>query len=114
MANMYDEAVYKNEVKGVWRVTLWLSVITILEVGFAMFYIYNVLGFEDLFPRIALNITFIIASLLKAFYIIAEFMHLKHEDRALIISLGIPLIFLVWAIIAFMHEANAWHHMKGF
>ena len=111
---MLDETTYKNEVKGVWRVTLWLSIITVLEVGFALLYIYNIGGFEDMFPRIALNITFIVASLLKAFYIIAEFMHLKHENRALIISMGIPLIFLVWAIIAFMHEADAWYHMKGF
>ncbi len=114
MANLLDEATYKEEVKGVWKVTLWLGILTILEVGFALLYIYNVGGFQDFFPRVALNVTFIVATIWKAFYIVAEFMHLKHEHRAFIISLGIPMIFLVWALIAFMHEADAWYHMKGF
>jgi cytochrome c oxidase subunit IV len=50
----------------------------------------------------------IIATLIKAFFIIAEFMHLKYEKRALIMSLGIPLIFLVWALIALMSEGYYW------
>ena len=40
-------------------------------------------------------------------------MHLTYEKRALIISLAVPLVFLVWAIIAFSWEASAWFHMKG-
>lgn len=106
-----DEASYKKDVSTVWKVTVILSVITILEVAFALWYIYSP-GLQDILPRIALNIFFIVMSIAKAFYIIAEFMHLRHEKKVLIVSLGIPLIFLVWAIIAFMSEANAWNHMK--
>ncbi|MCB0502162.1 MAG: cytochrome C oxidase subunit IV family protein [Bacteroidetes bacterium] len=106
-----DDATYKKDVSTVWRVTVILSIITIFEVAIAMLHIYSP-GFQAICPRIVLNIIFIIASIGKAFYIIAEFMHLRHEKKVLIVSLGVPLIFLVWAIIAFMHEANAWNHMK--
>ncbi|MEZ5008471.1 MAG: cytochrome C oxidase subunit IV family protein [Chitinophagales bacterium] len=106
-----DDAAYEKDVSTVWRVTVILSIITIVEVAVALFHL-NSPGFQAIFPRLFLNIFFIIASIGKAFYIIAEFMHLRHEKKVLIVSLGIPLIFLVWAIIAFMSEANAWNHMK--
>ncbi len=109
MAGHMSESEYKENVRSVWKVTAWLTIITIIEVVFALVYIKHQFA-----PRWALNLIFIIASLGKAFFIIAEFMHLKYEKRALIISLAIPLIFLVWALIAFVWEADAWWHMKGF
>ena len=111
MAGHMDDASYKEGVSNVWKVTVILSIITVVEVFFALLYIYSP-GFQSLCPRIVLNVFFIIASIGKAFYIIAEFMHLKHESRILMVTLGLPLIFLLWAIISFMHEANAWLHMK--
>lgn len=108
-AHHMTEAEYKESVSGVWKVTVWLTVITIIEVVFALTYIKF-----PFVPRWMLNLTFIIASLGKAFFIIGEFMHLKYEKRAFIISLAIPMIFLVWAIIAFMWEADAWFHLRGF
>jgi cytochrome c oxidase subunit IV len=112
-AHHMDEATYQAQVKAVWTVTIWLTIITILEVGFALGYMFMP-GINESVPRWVLNLTFIIASLGKAFFIIGEFMHLKYEKRVLMISLAVPLIFLVWAIIAFMWEADAWYHMRGF
>ena len=109
MAGHMTEAEYKEGVSGVWKVTIWLTVITIIEVAFALVYIKHQFA-----PRWALNLIFIIASLSKAFFIIGEFMHLKYEKRALMISLAIPLIFLIWGVIAFMWEADAWWNMRGF
>jgi cytochrome c oxidase subunit 4 len=105
-----DEATYKSQVNAVWRATTWLAIITIVEVIIALLYIYM---FKDL-PRILINSFFVAASLLKAFFIIAEFMHLKYEKRALIITLAVPIIFLVWAIIAFAWDGTTWLHMKGY
>lgn len=107
MAGHMDEAAYKADVSNVWRVTAILSVITIVEVVMALIYIR-----QPYMPLIALNIILAVLSLGKAFYIVGEFMHLKHENKVLIITLGLPLIFLVWALIAFVHEANAWSIMK--
>ena len=50
----------------------------------------------------------IIMSLYKAYLIVGEFMHMKHEVRALGMTVVLPTLLLVWAIIAFMYEGSAW------
>ena len=108
--HILGDSEYKSQVCAVWKATLYMGIITIVEVVIALLWM-NYLA--DTLPRLMLNVFFIVASALKAFFIIAEFMHLKYEKRALIISLAVPLVFLVWAIIAFSWEASAWFHMKG-
>lgn len=103
-----DDATYNSQVAAVWKSTLWLTIITIVEVAIALMYLYMFSGF----PRWLLNLFFVGASVLKAFFIVGEFMHLKYEKRAFAISLGVPLVFLVWAIIAFAVEGTAWLDMK--
>ena len=107
-----DEAQYNSQVKAVWRATLWLSIATILEVGIALMWLYSPVVHQ--LPRLVLNSFFILATLFKAFFIIPEFMHLKYEKRALILSLGVPIIFIIWAIIAFLYEGNSWLDMRLF
>jgi len=43
----------------------------------------------------------------KAFYIVSEFMHLKQETKVLIWSIIIPMIFVVWFIIALVYEGGS-------
>lgn len=50
---------------------------------------------------------FIGLTIVKAFYIVAEFMHLKGEVKALVWSILLPLIFVVWLIIALIIEGGA-------
>ena len=52
---------------------------------------------------------FIILTIFKAFYIVAEFMHLKHETKSLIWSILIPMAFIVWLIIALISEGNFYY-----
>ena len=98
---------YNSQVKAVWRATVWLALLTIVEVGGALIY-------PEAAPRMLLNIFFILATLLKAFFIVAEFMHLKYEFRALMITILAPMIFLVWFIIAFLWEGASWLNMREF
>lgn len=104
-----DDAAYNSQVNAVWKATAWLTVITIVEVGIALLYLYMFTSW----PRMAVNIFFILASAMKAFFIVGEFMHLKYEQRAFIISLGVPLIFLIWAIIAFSVEGSFWLEIRN-
>lgn len=103
-SHLTDEQ-YKSQVAAVWSATKWLSIITVVEVVVAL-----TLG--GTLPRFVLNLFFVLASLLKAFFIVGEFMHLKYEKRAFMISLGVPLIFLIWAIIAFAVEGNYWNQLN--
>ena len=50
---------------------------------------------------------FIVMTIVKAFYIVGEFMHLKHEVKTLIWSILIPMIFVVWLLIALRYESWA-------
>lgn len=50
---------------------------------------------------------FLTLTIVKAFYIVAEFMHLKHEAKVLIWSVLIPIIFIIWFVVALLVEGNA-------
>jgi cytochrome c oxidase subunit IV len=101
MSNHLTEAQYKTQVTAVWRATAYLAILTLIEVFVA-------LTFHGKWPKLVLNSFFVIMTLWKAYYIVAEFMHAKYEKRALVLSLGIPLSFLIWAVIAFCHDGMAW------
>ena len=108
MSGHLTEEQYNTQVAAVWRVTIILTIVTITEVSLALFYFY-VLHHHG---KSILNVLYILLSLWKAYFIIGEFMHLRYEKRAFMMSLGVPLVFLVWAIIAFAWEGTAWFHMK--
>ena len=70
--------------KEVIRVTVILTVITIVELilGFVM------MGVHNEFMRHVIKGAICVFMLAKAFYIVAYFMHLKHEVRNLIMTLN--------------------------
>jgi cytochrome c oxidase subunit IV len=94
-------------VKSLMRVFWILLVITLVEIAMAFLHY-----FTHFPPRMLLNAIFIGLTIVKAFYIIGEFMHLRHEVRNLILTFLIPLILLVWAIIAFMWDGSSWQSMR--
>jgi cytochrome c oxidase subunit IV len=46
-------------------------------------------------------------TIVKAFYIVGEFMHLKHEVKSLIWAALLPCIFVVWLLIALITEGGS-------
>ena len=52
------------------------------------------------------NTPFILMPLVKAFYIVAEFMHLRQEVKSFIFTILIPLTFVVWLILALLLEGG--------
>jgi cytochrome c oxidase subunit IV len=53
------------------------------------------------------NSIFIILTIFKAFFIVAEFMHLRHETKALIWTILVPMALLVWLLVALIAEGSA-------
>ncbi|WP_026463110.1 cytochrome C oxidase subunit IV family protein [Adhaeribacter aquaticus] len=82
------------QTKGIWKVFFILCAITAVEFAFAFMMDAGMLR----------NSIFIVLTIVKAFYIVAEFMHLKHETKSLIWTIMIPLVLLVWLIIALISE----------
>lgn len=102
-----DDATYQKQVSAVWKSTILMAGVTAVEVAIALVHFYF---FHDT-PKYYIVGFMIIATFIKAFYIVAEFMHLKYEKKALILSLSLPLVFLVWALIALLVEGNYWHNL---
>ncbi|WP_338237168.1 cytochrome C oxidase subunit IV family protein [Persicobacter diffluens] len=86
-----------EKIKKIWRVAGILAIITAVEFLLAFTMDGGMLR----------NAIFIGMTLVKAFYIVSEFMHLKHEHKVLIWSLGLPCIFVIWLIIALLNEGSA-------
>ena len=95
-------------VKTLIRVFWILLCVTIVEVGFAFLHY-----FTNFPPRVLLNAIFISLTVVKAFFIVAEFMHLRHEFKNLIFSVLVPLLFIIWGITAFLADGNSWKHMRN-
>jgi cytochrome c oxidase subunit IV len=84
------------QTKGIWRVFIILCVLTAIEFAFAFLMEASMLR----------NWIFIILTLVKAFFIVGEFMHLKHETKSLIWTILVPTALLVWLIIALVTEGS--------
>lgn len=83
-------------IKKLWTVAGILGIITAIEFAVAFTVPHEM---HDL--RVW---TFIIMTIVKAAYIVGEFMHLRHEAKVLIWSILIPMVFVVWMLVAFVYE----------
>ncbi|HVM87467.1 MAG TPA: cytochrome C oxidase subunit IV family protein [Puia sp.] len=94
--------------KAIWK-TFWiLLIITLVELVLAIVY------YETHFlPKHFLNGLFVIGTLAKAFFIIAEFMHLRHELKNFILSLVFPSLLFIWFLIAFLWDGNSYRDLRN-
>jgi cytochrome c oxidase subunit 4 len=94
-------------VSRIWQVFGILLLITVVEFIIALWAIPN--GFMT--QKIG-NYVYIALTLLKAFYIVAYFMHLKFEKRGLQVALGVSFVFICYFIVLMMIEGGYLHeHM---
>ncbi len=93
------EEAKKANIKHIVKVALILAVVTAIEFAFA-------LNWPDGTSRLMLNILFVVLTIVKAFYIVAEFMHLSGEVRSLRWAIVFPLIFVVWLLVALLVEGD--------
>lgn len=77
----------------IWKVFILLLVVTAVEVILGIIKPEILLG--QFMGTTVLNIIFIVLTLVKAFYIVAEFMHVKFERKNLIWTLALPAIILI-------------------
>ncbi len=103
-----------------------LAVITIIEVMVSLFgkghlgiepdWSFNVnLGLYEgpLAPLlIIVGLLLIGLSLYKAYYIVYKFMHMADEVKGLRMSVLLPMLLFVWALIAFFQEGNSWKERR--
>ena len=64
-------------------------------------------------PHILIGGLMLVLSVVKAYLIVYEFMHMKYEVPGLVKTVLLPLFLLVWAIIAFLAEGNYWNNSRA-
>jgi len=91
----------KSTIKKIWMVAGILALVTLVEYAIA-------------FTIPAANVTkyvrivlFVLLTIVKAYYIMKEFMHLGHEKQSLQNSIIFPLAFLAWLILALLLESSS-------
>lgn len=96
--------------KEVIKVTVILSVVTIIEliIGFMMMSMEPG-GFGHNFSKGVI----IVLMLLKAYYIVAHFMHLGHENSIMKKLVLIPLTIFIWFIIAFLADGHSYLELRS-
>ena len=94
--------------KKIWTVFFYLLAITALEFIIALVFIP-----KGWMSQGVGNFIYIALTLLKAFYIVAYFMHLKFEKYGLITSIVLSLVFIVYFIVLMLTEGSYLHvHMN--
>jgi caa(3)-type oxidase subunit IV len=84
----------KEKIKKLWTVALILLVVTIF-----VFIVAFTMHHGPLKTSIFVGMTIV-----KAAYIVGEFMHLRYEAKVLLWSILIPMLFVVWMLVAFVYE----------
>jgi len=102
--NIVVQPVDKSVIRHVLKVALILFVVTVIE-----FIIAFTLASGGLKTSI-----FVVMTIVKAFYIVSEFMHLGHEEKGLRWMIIFPTILVVWLIIALLIEGTYIHIERFF
>ncbi len=89
--------------KGIWRVFFILLGLTALEFLLALGFVHH---WGILEKGLFVNSIYIALTLLKAFYIIAYFMHLKFERSGFIVCCSAGLILIVYFIVLLLIEGD--------
>jgi cytochrome c oxidase subunit IV len=94
--SLVPREIAKPNTAWIWRVFGILVGITAVEFVFVFL----------MQPGTLRNSIFIVLTIFKAFFIVAEFMHLKHETKGLIWTILIPVGLLVWLLVALVTEGS--------
>src|ERR1700743_1465484 len=94
--------------KPIWR-TFWILLgITLFELTLATIHL------KTNWPsKYVLNGAYLILTCAKAFYIIAEFMHLRHEIKNMIMTIAVPACLFIWFIIAFLWDGSSYNNLRN-
>ena len=96
---------FKSNVQKIWGVLIFLSIVTAIEVALGI--VKPEILMNYFLSMKLINWIFVILTLVKAYYITWDFMHMRDEKFGLQVSVVITLIFLIaYAAFIFLVEGN--------
>ena len=96
---------FKSNIQKIWGVLIFLSIVTAIEVALGI--VKPEVLMNNFLSMKLINWIFVILTLVKAYYIMWDFMHMRDEKFGLQVSVVITLIFLIaYAAFIFLVEGN--------
>jgi cytochrome c oxidase subunit 4 len=89
--------------KQIWQVFFVLLALTALEFLIALGFVHH---WGILEKGVLVNTIYIVLTLVKAYYIVAFFMHLKFEKSSFIVTCSIVFIFIIYFIVLMLVEGD--------
>lgn len=99
-AHAHEEGMDK---KRIWSVFFVLLALTCLEFLIALGFVHH---WQILQKGALVNTIYIVLTLVKAYYIVAFFMHLKFEKSGFIVTCSIVFLFIIYFIILLLVEGD--------
>lgn len=105
---------YEESIKDVYKGLVLLAVVTLVEVVISLLgkghLGIDVSGSSTILWLVMLGL--IGFSVYKAYFIIFQFMHMAGETKGFAMTVLLPMLLLVWALIAFFQEGNSWKERR--
>ena len=98
-----EREIAKPQTKHLWKVFIILLVITAVEFVIA----FQISADNDFGKWLKISL-FIILTFVKSYYIVGIFMHLKAESKALIWTVVLPVVFVVWLLLALVYYEGSY------
>ena len=96
---------FKSNVQKIWGVLIFLSIVTAIEVALGI--LKPEILMTSFLSMKLINWIFLILTVVKAYYITWDFMHMRDEKFGLQVSVVITLLFLMaYAVFIFLVEGN--------
>ncbi len=111
---MADHLTYEESIKNVYKGLALLAFVTLLEVFISLLGKGHIIAGAEKYKTVIYiaGLIIIVLSLYKAYFIVYEFMHMRYEVKSLALSVLLPTLLLIWAIIAFFQEGNSWKNRR--
>jgi len=90
--------------------TIWLTFWILLAITVLDFIIYFAMKAKDL--QSIRNTIFIVFGIIKSYYIVGTFMHMKYEKVRLAAMIILPMAFILALIAALLYEGDRWSIVK--
>ena len=111
--NPHNEGAGHEEHETMTKARIWKVFFILLAITCVEFFIALYLGPHFHISSHWINPVYIILTLLKAYFIVAFFMHLKFENAGLALAIIIPILFIVGLILVLTNESHHWIDLRS-
>ena len=107
----HDTSAVHSDHEGMSRSRIWKVFFVLLAITCVEFFVALVIA-----PKHEgaawINPIYIVLTLVKAFYIVAYFMHLKFEKVGLALAIIVPILFIIGLILVLTNESHYWIDLR--